>query len=89
MDNNAVNAEAYLDKMIRLLRNDGVRFPNNQTLKFATLDPIEGGSSSTPKDSWENDDTERLIAVVFGPQHGPVTAMQVEDCLRMRITSRV
>ena len=28
--------------MIRLLRNDGVRFPDNQTLKFATLDPLEG-----------------------------------------------
>ena len=79
---NAINAEAYLDKMIRLLRNDGVRFPNNQTLKFATLDPIEGDILHA-EGSWENDDTERLIAVVFGPQHGPVTAMQVEDCLRI------
>ena len=25
------NAEAYLDQMIRLLRNDGVRFPDNQS----------------------------------------------------------
>ena len=24
------NAEAYLDQMIRLLRNDGVRFPDDQ-----------------------------------------------------------
>ena len=78
----AVNAEAYLDQMIRLLRNDGVRFPNNQTLKFATLDPIEGDILHA-EGSWENDDTERLVAVVFGPQHGPVTAMQVEDCLRI------
>ena len=80
--NNTVNAEAYLDQMIRLLRNDGVQFPNNQTLKFATLDPIEGDILHA-EGSWENDDTERLIAVVFGPQHGPVTAMQVEDCLRI------
>ncbi|MDE0014831.1 MAG: site-specific DNA-methyltransferase [Candidatus Poribacteria bacterium] len=78
--NNTVNAEAYLDQMIRLLQNDGVRFPNNQTLKFATLDPIEGDILHA-EGSWENDDTERLVAVVFGPQHGPVTAMQVEDCL--------
>ena len=80
--NNTVNAEAYLDQMIRLLQNDGVRFPNNQTLKFATLDPIEGDILHA-EGSWENDGTERLIAVVFGPQHGPVTAMQVEDCLRI------
>ena len=78
----AVNAEAYLDQMIRLLRNDGVRFPDNQTLKFATLDPLEGDVLHA-EGSWEDDDTERLIAVVFGPQHGPVTAMQVEQCLRV------
>ena len=76
----AVNAEAYLDKMIRLLRNDGVRFPDKQTLKFATLDPLEGDILHADG-SWEDDDTERLVAVVFGPQHGPVTAMQVEECL--------
>ena len=77
---NAANAEAYLDQMIRLLRNDGVRFSNNQTLKFATLDPLEGDILHA-EGSWEDDDTERLVAVVFGPQHGPVTAIQVEDCL--------
>ena len=76
----ADNAEAYLDKMIRLLRNDGVRFPNNQTQKFATLDPLEGDILHA-EGSWEDDDTERLVAVVFGPQHGPVTAIQVEECL--------
>ena len=76
----AVNAEAYLDKMIRLLRNDGVRFSDKQTLKFATLDPLEGDILHADG-SWEDDDTERLVAVVFGPQHGPVTAMQVEECL--------
>ena len=76
----AINAEAYLDKMIRLLRNDGVRFSDKQTLKFATLDPLEGDVLHADG-SWEDDDTERLVAVVFGPQHGPVTAMQVEDCL--------
>ena len=76
----AVNAEAYLDQMIRLLRNDGVQFPNNQTLKFNTLDPLEGDILDA-EGSWE-DDAERRVAVAFGPQHGPVTAMQVEQCLR-------
>ena len=78
----ASNAETYLEDMIRLLRNDGVRFPNNQTLKFTTLDPIEGDILHA-EGSWENRDTEHFVAVVFGPQHGPVTAMQVEDCLRI------
>ena len=74
------NAEAYLDGMIRLLQNDGVRFPNNKTMKFAALDPLEGDILHA-EGSWEGNDAERNVAVVFGPQHGPVTAMQVEDCL--------
>ena len=79
--NNAVNAETYLEDMIRLLRNDGVRFPNNQTLQFATLEPAEEDLLHA-KGNWEDDETERRVAVVFGPQHGPVTALLVEQCLR-------
>lgn len=74
------NAEAYLDQMIRLLKNDGVRFPNDQQMKFATLDPLEDGILHA-EGSWEGDNEERNVVVVFGPQHGPVTAMQVEECL--------
>ena len=76
----AVNAEAYLDKMIRLLRTDGVRFSDTQTLKFATLDPLEGDVLHA-EGHWENSGPEQNVAVVFGPQHGPVTAMLVETCL--------
>ena len=76
----AVNAEAYLDGMIRLLR--GLQFADNQTLKFATLEPLTG-TVLHAEGSWENDASERRVAVAFGPQHGPVTAMQVEECLRI------
>ena len=77
----AVNAEAYLDKIIRLLKNDGVKFPDNKTMKFATLDTLEGDVLHA-EGSWEDDETERRVAVAFGPQHGPVTAIQVEQCIR-------
>ena len=76
----STNAEAYLDSMIRLLRNDGVRFPDNRTMEFARLDPIEADVLHA-EGAWKDDTEDRLIAVVFGPQHGPVTAMQVEECL--------
>ena len=76
----SANAEAYLDSMIRLLRNDGVRFPDNRTMEFARLDPIEADVLHA-EGTWKDDTENRLIAVVFGPQHGPVTAMQVEECL--------
>ena len=71
----STNAGAYLDSMIRMLRNDGVRFPNNRTMKFATLDALEADVLHA-KGGWENDAAEREVAVAFGPQHGPVTAMR-------------
>ena len=80
VEDEPTNAEAYLDQMIRLLKNDGVRFPDNQKMKFAALDPLEDGILHA-EGSWEDDDTKRNVAVVFGPQHGPVTVMQVEECL--------
>ena len=79
-EHEAVNAEAYLDKMVRLLREDGVKFTEDQKQKFATLDPLEGGVLHA-EGSWENGDSDRRVAVAFGPQHGPVTVMQVEECL--------
>ncbi|MCK4728902.1 MAG: hypothetical protein KAT27_08275, partial [Desulfobacterales bacterium] len=76
------NAEAYLEKMTRLLRNDGVRFPDNKEMKFNRLDPLEGDILHA-EGEWDNgNDEERRVAVSFGPQYGPVTAKQVEDCLR-------
>ena len=79
-EHESVNAEAYLDKMIRLLRDDGVQFPEDKKQEFATLDPLEGGVLHA-EGSWANGGTDRRVAVAFGPQHGPVTVMQVENCL--------
>ena len=82
VEHEPTNVEAYLDRMMRLLRNDGVCFPDNQKMKFAALEPLEGDILHA-EGNWENDAEERRVAVVFGPQHGPVTVMQVEDCLRI------
>ena len=35
VEHEPTNVEAYLDRMMRLLRNDGVGFPGNQKMKFA------------------------------------------------------
>ena len=75
------DAGAYLAQMLRLLRQDGVRFPNNQTMQFAALEPREGDVLHA-EGSWAHAEGERNIAVVFGPQHGPVTSLQVEQCVR-------
>jgi len=74
------NAEAYLEKMIRLLRQDGVRFPNNKVLRFERLEPVTHNILHA-EGEWANGEGARRCAVSFGPQYGPITAKQVEECL--------
>ena len=81
------NIEAYLSRMVALLKQDGVTFPNNQHRTFARIDALyeEGtGSSLHAEGIWEGvDESEpNNVAIAFGPQYGPVTASQVEDLLR-------
>jgi adenine-specific DNA-methyltransferase len=78
-----VNAEAFVDKMLRLLAADGVRFPDNRTLGFTRLGRIEGGHALHGEGEWGNGDAgARTVVVSIGPEHGPVTAYQVEEALR-------
>ena len=81
LENDPTNAEAYLEKMIRLLRLDGVRFPDNKAVKFGRLDPIAGSAALHAEGEWEIGGETRRAAVAFGPQYGPLTARQVEDSL--------
>jgi adenine-specific DNA-methyltransferase len=84
------NAESYLDQMVRLLKMDGVRFPDNKENEFKRLERISGNDGCIHADGrWvlkgEEDsdpDGKATVAVAFGPQYGPVTAQQVEDVIR-------
>jgi adenine-specific DNA-methyltransferase len=86
------NLEAYLSKMVELLRMDGVRFPDNKEKKFTRLDPIYATGSSAgihAEGRWVNvgetdEDPEGVatVGVVFGPQYGPITAKMIEEVIR-------
>ncbi len=86
------NVEAYLDKMVRLLRMDGVRFPNNRQMMFSRLEAVyEAGSSSGfhAEGRWvsagdQDDDPEGpvTVVVVIGPQYGPVTSPLIVEAMR-------
>ena len=80
-----VNAEAYLDKMQRLLRTDGVRFPGNIVQKFDTLQPVGGGDVLNAEGEWTTEAGSRRVAVAFGPEVGAVSTEMVSDCLRMAL----
>ena len=79
------NAEAYLDKMLRLIRSDGVRFPGNIVQKFDTLQPVGGGDVLNAEGEWTTDAGIRRVAVAFGPEVGAVSSEMVTDCLRMAL----
>ncbi len=84
------NAEAYLDQMMRLLKLDGVRFPDNKEMKFTRLEPLTGRSEVIHAEGrWvvkggtdEEPEGPVTVCVAFGPQYGPVTAKQVEQLIR-------
>lgn len=75
------NAEAFLDKMIRLLVADGVRFPNNKVAKFSRLSPSNEEFLHAEGEWGDGEGHSQTVAVSVGPEFGPVTAWQVENAL--------
>ena len=76
-----VNAEAHLDKILRLLKASGVDFAGNVNKRFGRLEPMVSSALLHAEGSWA-DDGERRVAVSVGPEVGNVTAFQVEDAVR-------
>ncbi len=77
----AVNAEAHLDKIVRLMKASGVDFAGNANKRFGRLEPIASSALLHAEGAWA-DDAERRVAVSIGPEVGNVTAFQVEDAVR-------
>lgn len=75
------NAEAYVDKIIRLLRQDGVLFPNNKSIKFDRLEAYTSPGLHA-EGAWTSDGEEKSVGVVVAPQYGSLTAKMVEEGIR-------
>jgi len=70
----AANADGYIDLMINYLRKDGVTFLGNRRAEFASLEK-EAGKSFHARGTWKGrEDLGPTVAVVFGPQYGPINA---------------
>lgn len=80
------NIQAYLDSMLQHLKRDGVTFPDNKNPKFARLEPLYNSGSLSGMHAeglWTGTEGDAAtIGVGFGPQYGPITAMQVEELIR-------
>ncbi|MGH7483419.1 MAG: hypothetical protein ACRELV_14800 [Longimicrobiales bacterium] len=70
--------------MLGLLGKSGVRFPDNRTQTFERLDRIEAGVALQGEGEWggNGEGQARRVVVSLGPEHGPVTALQVEEAIR-------
>lgn len=81
------NVNSYLVRMVQHLRADGITFLGNKQKSFARIEPLfeaQTGSVIHAEGIWEGADLEgpNPVAVGFGPQYGPVTALQVEELIR-------
>ncbi|MBX2997129.1 MAG: hypothetical protein KF893_01370 [Caldilineaceae bacterium] len=78
------NAEAYFDQMIRLLKESGIRFLGNKQVSIDQLQAYSGSVYLHAEGEWnpQEEKTPRRLAVSFGPQYGPLTALQAEEGLR-------
>jgi adenine-specific DNA-methyltransferase len=83
------NVEAYLDEMTRLLKNDGVRFPNNKEMVFSRLARLADSSGIHAEGRWvpkghtdSDPDGTATVGVVFGPQYGPFTDAMLEKVIK-------
>jgi adenine-specific DNA-methyltransferase len=77
-----VPAAAHIPLLIDLLRQDGVTFPGNKRMNFASLTPRGGGLLHAEGIPANGESTIKRVAVSFGPQHGAVGVGQVEQGLR-------
>jgi len=81
------NINGYLTRMVQYLRTDGLTFIGNQHKNFARLEALfenQTGSIVHAEGLWEHGDLggPNSVAIGFGPQYGPVTALQVEELIR-------
>ena len=81
------NARAYIDRIINFLRKVGIRFPNTKQ-HFSSINLLGRGPNVIhAKGRWESSTDsgievrDKSVAVVCGPQYGPVTASQTKKAI--------
>jgi adenine-specific DNA-methyltransferase len=84
-ERDVTNAASHIERMIALLRTDGLTFTGNKHLKFENLDPIESEFLHAEGETLSADGQTRKVAVVIGPEHGSVGSFQVNTAVSSAI----
>jgi len=71
----------YLNDMMNLLRQQGgILFPRGKKMVLQNIRNLNLGFLHAEAETPQNGSTQR-VAISFGPQHGPVTAFQVQEAI--------
>jgi adenine-specific DNA-methyltransferase len=85
-ERDVTNAANHIERMIALLRTDGLTIIGNKHLKFERLDLIESEVLHADGETISKEGEEpRRVAVVIGPEHGSVGSFQVNTAVSSAI----
>jgi adenine-specific DNA-methyltransferase len=79
----ADNAASHIDRMLSLLKEDGITFLGNKFVKLSRVDRIESSFLHAEGEFTSDDGQEHRVAIAIGPEHGSVPAFQVEETMRL------
>lgn len=81
-ERDVVQAASHIERMLGLLKHDGLTFLGNKHAKFTQLDAIESSFLHAEGEFRAEDGKPHRVAVVIGPEFGSVTSFQVDNALR-------
>lgn len=77
----STNAASHIDRMIALMKSDGVTFLGNKHIKFDRLDPLDSPGIHAEGEVSVEGGVIRRIAVVIGPELGSMPRITAEEAI--------
>jgi adenine-specific DNA-methyltransferase len=79
----STNAASHIDRMVALLRSDGVTFLGNKHVKFDRLDPLDSSVIHAEGEIAQESGEPRKVAVVIGPEVGSMPRITAEEAIEL------
>ena len=79
----ATNAANHIDRMLSLLRQDGITFLGNRHVKLDPLERIESSFLHAAGEYTDENAKKVSVAIAIGPEIGSVPVFQVEETMRL------
>jgi adenine-specific DNA-methyltransferase len=77
------NAASHIDRMVALLRSDGVTFLGNKHVRFDRLDPLDSSVIHAEGEIAVESGEPRRVAVVIGPEVGSMPRITAEEAIEL------